>query len=58
MDKSLIKTEAFKLAFEELKFLKELGAAPQIFRPSELFDTLKQLAQRYEHEISSTESDS
>lgn len=56
MNKSHIKTESFKLAFEELKFLKELGVAPQIQRPEELFGILKQLAQKYEGEISAIES--
>lgn len=56
MEKSQIRTESLKLAFEELKFLKELGVAPLLQSQSALFDTVKQLAQKYEDAISSTQS--
>jgi len=58
MDKSQIKTESFRLAFEHLKFLKELGTVPSIRQPEELFEKVRLLAQKYEREISSTQADS
>ncbi len=54
MDKAEIKAESFRLAFNELKFLKELGIVPKISTPEELFAKVKLLAQKYEHELSST----
>lgn len=54
MEKSQIKTESLKLAFAELTFLKELGLAPKLDKPEELFSIVKSLAQKYEREISST----
>lgn len=54
MDKAQNKAEAFSLAFDELKFLKELGIVPKISTPEELFAKVKLLAQKYEHELSST----
>lgn len=53
MEKTQIKCESFKLAFEELKFLKELGIVPQMNTPEELFAKVKSLAQKYEREFSS-----